>query len=305
MKRPALAVMGSVVADIVVQAPRLPRSGENMHVQRVQAMTGGKASNAAVAFCRLGGRAFLLGQTGTDVFGQQARRDLQAEGVDISALLRDPQTPTGAGILLVEPDGLTAFMIDPGANQTLKAADLQAVLPRVLAQVQGLLFNFESPAACLYEAMDRAQAQGLPIFVDAGPARPYPSELWQQATILSPNQPETEALVGYGIESDEAALTAAHDLLAQGPHAVVLKLGARGALWSTNDGHAFVPAQPIQLVDSAGAGDAFTAGLVLATLQGTPLPQAVAYANRCGAIAAARPGTMQAMPYRSEVGEPG
>ena len=298
---PTIAIIGSIVADIVVQTPRIPGSGENMHVPRIQMMTGGKAANAAVAFRRLGGRAHLLGNTGADEFGRQGRVDLDAEGVDISGICTDPDQPTGSGILLVEPDGQTAFMIAPGANQTLKPDQLEKHLRPLLSHLDGLLFNFESPEDCLFLAADLARSHDIPIFVDAGPDRPYSSELWRDATILSPNQPETEAIVGYPITDDESAIVAAQDLLARGPQNVVLKLGERGALLANRDTIQHIPAYAITAVDSAGAGDAFTAGLVLAVLQGQALAQAVQFANACGAVAASRFGTMPAMPRLAEV----
>ena len=272
-----------------------------MHVPRIQMMTGGKAANAAVAFRRLGGRVHLFGNTGTDGFGEQARVDLEADGVDISGVSADPDQPTGSGILLVEPDGQTAFMIAPGANQTLKPEQLEASLRPLLPQLDGLLFNFESPEECLLLAADLARAHDIPIFVDAGPDRPYSPELWHDAAILTPNQPETEAIVGYPITDDESAIAAAQDLLARGPQNVVLKLGERGALLANRDTSQYIPAHAITAVDSAGAGDAFTAGLVLAVLRGKGLPQAVRFANACGAVAASRFGTMQAMPLLAEV----
>lgn len=298
---PTLAIIGSVVTDIIVDTPHIPASGENLHVPRIQIMTGGKAANAAVAFTRLGGRAHLLGNTGMDEFGRQARADLTAEGVDISGLCTDPDHPTGSGILLVEPDGSTAFMIAPGANQTLTPAQLEANLRPLLPHLDGLLFNFESPEACLLLAADLARAHDIPMFVDAGPDRPYSPDLWRDAAILSPNQPEAEAIVGYAISADAAAITAAHDLLAHGPDAVVLKLAERGALLATTASAEFIPAFRIQARDSAGAGDAFTAGLALAVLSGKPLNEAVRFANAGGAIAASRFGTMPAMPRLDEV----
>ena len=295
---PTIAIIGSIVTDILVETSRIPGSGENMHVPRIQMMTGGKAANAAVAFRRLGGQVHLFGNTGMDGFGEQSRADLEAEGVDISGVSVDPDQPTGSGILLVEPDGQTAFMIAPGANLTMKPDQLEANLRPLLPRLDGLLFNFESPEACLLLAADLARSHGIPIYVDAGPDRPYTSELWHDAAILSPNQPETEAIVGYPVTDRESAIAAARDLLARGPQSVVLKLGEQGAMLASADGIRCIPAHAITAVDSAGAGDAFTAGLVLAVLQGQGLAQAVRFANACGAVAASRFGTMQAMPRR-------
>lgn len=141
----------------------------------------------------------------------------------------------------------------------------------------------------------------VPIFVDAGPQHAYPLQVWQHAAILSPNESEAEVLSGRSLPDDETALAAARELLAQGPQAVVLKRGARGALWASADGAALAPAFPVDVVDPAGAGDAFTAGLVWATLSGRSLPDAVRWANACGALAATRLGTLVAMPTRVQV----
>ncbi len=298
---PTLAVIGSIVMDIIVETPHIPASGENLHARQVTPATGGKAANAAVAFTRLGGQAHLFSNVGEDAFGDEAVATLVREQVQVAGVGRVSDAPTGAGVLLVEPDGQTAFIIAPGANLTLTPAEVEARLAPILGEIDGLLFNFEAPEAALLRAVELAHAADVPIFVDAGPARPYSPELWRHAAILSPNQPETEAIVGYSIASDEAARAAASALLSQGPRAVVLKLGARGALLATHDIMQFFPAYAIRPVDAAGAGDAFTAGLVWARLQGWGWDRAMRWANACGALAAARLGAMPSMPARDEV----
>ena len=298
---PTIAVIGSIIMDIVVQTPHLPASGENLHARSLTPVTGGKGANAAVAFTRLGGRAHLISNIGWDAFGDDALTTFGDESLSIAGVGRVHDAPTGAGVLLVEPDGQTAFIIAPGANLTLTPEDVGERLKPILGKIDGLLFNFEVPENALLRAADLASAAGVPVFVDAGPARPYTSELWRHAAILSPNQPETEALVGFSIDSDEAARAAASALLAQGPRAVVLKLGARGALLATQDIMQHFPAFSIRPVDTAGAGDAFTAGLVWARLQGWAWEKSMRCANACGALAAARLGAMAALPSRDEV----
>jgi len=298
---PTIAVIGSIVMDIIVETPRIPGSGENLHARQVTPATGGKAANAAVAFTRLGGRSHLISNVGEDAFGDEALRTLKREGVDIAGVGRGHDAPTGAGVLLVEPDGQTAFIIAPGANLTLTPTEVEERLRPLLGQIDGLLFNFEAPEDALLRAVELARDADVPIFVDAGPARPYSPELWHHAAILSPNQPETEAIVGFSIDTDAAARAAASALLAQGPRAVVLKLGARGALLATPDDMRFFPAFPIRPVDAAGAGDAFTAGLVWARLQGWSWERSLRWANACGGLAAARLGAMPSMPSRDAV----
>jgi len=298
---PTIAVIGSIVMDIIVETPHIPASGENLHARQVTPATGGKAANAAVAFTRLGGDAHLISNVGYDAFGDRALATLVDEGVDVRAVGRTQDAPTGAGVLLVEPSGETAFIIAPGANLTLTPAEVEARLGAIVGKIDALLFNYEAPEDALLCAVELAKTADLPVFVDAGPARPYPSSLWTRAEVLSPNQPETEAMVGFRIDSDDAARAAASALLSQGPRAVVLKLGARGALLATHETMQFFPAFPIRPVDAAGAGDAFTAGLVWARLQGWAWDAAMRWAGACGGLAAARLGAMPSMPHRQEV----
>ncbi len=300
-RRPAIVVMGSMIMDIIVETPHLPRRGENIHAHRVTASAGGKGANAAVAWTRLGGHAYLISNVGADLFGREMLRVLQEEGVDVRAVGVVPDTPTGAGVLLVDPSGETSFIIAAGANMTLKAEEGAARLKPLLAEVDGLLFNFEIAEEALLQAVRLAEEAKVPIFVDAGPARPYSPRLWRHAEILSPNRTEAEALVGFRIREDADARAAASALLSQGPRAVVLKLDARGALLATQERMTFFPAFPIRPVDAAGAGDAFTAGLVWARLQGWPWERAMTWASACGALAAARLGAMRAAPRREEV----
>jgi ribokinase len=298
---PTLAVIGSIVIDIMVQTPRLPASGDNIHVPRLLVTTGGKAGNAAVGFARLGGRPHLIGNTGDDLFGRFARQSLAAEGVDLAGVSVDARAETGAGVLLVGPSRDTAFLIAPGANQTLSPTQLETALRPLLPHLDALLINFEAPEDALLLAAAMARAQGIPLIVDAGPFRPYSPALWRHAAILTPNQREATELSGIAIADEAGAGAAAAALLAQGPAAVVLKLGERGALVATAEGSALVPAFPIQTVDTAGAGDAFAAGLAWGMCWGWPLVQAVRFANACGAVAAGCFGTMTSMPRLAEV----
>ncbi len=300
-RMPTVVVMGSMIMDIIAETPRLPRRGENIHAHRVTASAGGKGANAAVAWTRLGGNAYLISNVGEDVFGREMLRVLRKEGVDVRAVGVVPDAATGAGVLLVEPSGETAFIIAPGANMTLKAEDVAVRLKPLLPEVDGLLFNFEVSEEALLQAVKLAEEANVPIFVDAGPARPYSPRLWRHAEVLSPNRTEAEALVGFRIREDADARAAASALLSQGPRAVVLKLDARGALLATEERMTFFPAFPIRPVDAAGAGDAFTAGLVWARLQGWSWDRAMTWASACGALAAAQLGAMRAAPRRNEV----
>ena len=137
--------------------------------------------------------------------------------------------------------------------------------------------------------------------MDAGPPRSYSTDSWADCTILTPNELETATLVGYPVHDEATAKRAAHELLRAGPKAVVLKLGGRGALLLTEQGEEHIPAFDVDVVDTTGAGDAFSATLAIAVAEGLPLDRAVRRASAAGALTVTRPGTMSAMPTAQEV----
>ena len=118
-----------------------------------------------------------------------------------------------------------------------------------------------------------------------------------------PNTYEVSKLLGRELLEDDPAACrqAARDLLGLGPHMVALKLGGRGALLVTHDGEWSLPAHAMDVVDTTGAGDAFSAGLTLALAEGRSPEDALRFANAAGAVAVTRLGTLSAMPTRAEV----
>ena len=142
---------------------------------------------------------------------------------------------------------------------------------------------------------------GVPVIVDAGPARPYKPETWRDCTILTPNEQETETLVGHPVSDDTTAERAARKLLEMGPSAVVLHRGAHGALLVTSDETIHIPSFSVDVVDTTGAGDAFSGTLCVAVAEGLPHADAIRRANAAGALAVTRLGTLPIMPTRQEV----
>ncbi len=298
---PTIAVVGSIITDLAVLTPRLPARGENILARRLHIGPGGKGANAAVAAARLGAHSVLVGRVGDDSFGREELAALRAEGVDTNAVGVDPETQTGAAIIMVDDEGENTILVIIGANDRLTAEHVEAGLAPHWGRLDALLVNFEVPPTAVAAAINAAHAHGVPAIVDAGPPRQFGPEVWGRATVISPNALEAATLVGHPVEDAAEAEAAARELLASGPQAVVLKRGAAGALLVTREGTRHVPSFRVKVVDTTGAGDAFSAALVVALAEGKPLPEAVRFANAAGALAVTRVGTLPAMPTRAEV----
>jgi len=298
---PRVAVVGSFNMDLAVRTPRVPLRGENLSAYSLRIGLGGKGANPAVGLARLGVEAFLVGCVGADDFGRRALEALAQEGVHTETMAVLPDVGTGVALIMVDDEGENTILVVNGANDRLTPEHVSRALAPLWGSVDALLVNFEIPEAAVAEAVREGLAHGLPVIVDAGPPRRYSPETWRGATILTPNEIEAETLLGYPIADEATARRAARDLLATGPKAVVLKLGAQGALLATPEECALIPPFRVNVVDTTGAGDAFAAGLVVALIEGKPLHEAVRFANAAGALAVTQMGTMNAMPTRAEV----
>jgi len=296
-----IAVIGSIVADLAVRTSRVPAVGENLLAESFSVGPGGKGANAAVAVARAGAEAVLVGCIGDDDFGRMELAHLRQEGVNVDAVVADPETATGVAFIMIDADGENTILVVNGANDRLSAEAVSRALESHRGTLDGILINFEIPEAAVAAGVRLGKDQGVPVIVDAGPPRPYDPETWAGCTILTPNALETATLVGHPVQDDATAEQAARELLAAGPQAVVLKRGARGALLLTTEREVHVPAFPVKTVDTTGAGDAFSATLTAAIAEGQPVEQAVRRANAAGALTVTRFGTMPAMPTRQEV----
>ena len=296
-----IAVIGSIVIDLAVQTPRLPTRGETLLADNFKIGPGGKGANAAVAVQRAGGAAVLVGCIGDDDFGRMEMAALQAEGVAVDAVAIHPEASTGVGIAMIDADGENTILGVLGANDYLSSDDVKQALALHRDALNGILVNFEVPEPAVDAAVQLGVDYGVPVIVDAGPARPYTPETWQDCTILTPNEQETETLVGYPVSDDMTAEQAARELLGMGPSAVVLHRGAHGALLVTAADTIHIPSFSVDVVDTTGAGDAFSGALSVAVAEGLPLVDAIRRANAAGALTATRLGTLPVMPTRQEV----
>lgn len=300
-----IAVIGSIVADLAVRTPRVPQVGENLLAESFQVGPGGKGANAAVAVARAGAEAVLVGCAGDDDFARMEFAQLRKEGVNVEAVATTTEVSTGVAFIMIDAEGENTILVVNGANDYLSAEAVSRALNTHRDVLDGILINFEVPPQAIASGVQWGKAQGIPVVVDAGPPRPYGPEVWAGCTILTPNAFETASLARYDaadvLMDDAIAEKAARKLLSAGPWAVVPHRGARGALLVTADQAVDVPAFQVDVVDTTGAGDAFSATLTVAVAEGLPLEQAVRRANAAGALTVTRFGTMRAMPTRQEV----
>ncbi len=297
-------VVGDVNLDAILRVAEYPPLGEDSIVESAVIGPGGGAANATCVLAKLGMHPRLLACAGADPFGDLALHALQAVGVDISAVERDPQRQTGMIVVPVVPGGERTMFSSRGANPAFSLTNLtRDMLQGVNAvQLTGYAFLASPQRDAAWRVADLAHEMGIPLAMDLTleAARRYPAEMRRLAGMLeicTLGAADGEAL--YGTPLPE---TIAHSQLELGTRLVAVKLGARGAYLAeagTDEG-AMIPAFRVASVDATGAGDAFSAGLLYGWLHSLDLQACGILAGAMGALATTVWGGGPALPGKSE-----
>jgi ribokinase len=290
----SVAVVGSLNLDLVIRVAELPGPGETVSGGDLFRNPGGKGANQAVAAARLGRRVAMVGCVGDDQAGHELLASLEAAGVDGSRVRVVEGVPSGTACITVSEDGENQIVVSPGANARLTPDDVAAAAAVRSAAVT--LLQLEVPLETVAAA---ARTAGGRVVLNPAPVRALPAELLGRIDVLVPNRVELARLAGGPVpRTVEQAAELAGRL---GARAVVVTLGADGAL-VVEDGRAgHVAAVPVRPVDTTAAGDAFCGGLADALAGGAGLQEAARRAVRVAAAACLRPGAQASLPTLAEL----
>ena len=287
----SVTVVGSLNEDVLVTVDRLPGRGETVVGSATRVAPGGKGANQAAAAGRLGPGVTMVGRVGDDPAGERQRTALADVGVDVHLVHRTPGEPTGTATIPVEAaGGENLIVVVPGANAALGPADVD--VPEV-HRADVVLLQLENPPATVLAAATAARGT---VVLNPAPARPLPPELLARVDVLVPNEHELAQLAGAEPgERTPAELAALARSVAS--CAVVVTLGARGALVVPPEGGVLLQAPPaVTAVDTTGAGDCFCGALAQALATDPDLPAAVRFAVAAAALSTTGPGARGALP---------
>jgi ribokinase len=187
-----------------------------------------------------------------------------------------------------------------GANELFSPADVDAALPDLVG-TDVVLAPLEIPLATALHGLAAAHAAGVTTVLNPAPAVDLRAVDLSAVDVLTPNETEAKVAVGLAPDADVPAREVAERLLARGTRAVVMTLGEHGALVATAEGAVAVPALPIEVVDSNGAGDSFNAGLCVALAEGRPLVEAARFAGAVAGLCCQEWETVPSYRTRAEV----
>ena len=256
-----MVVVGDLATDVVAVLSGEPAPGSDRPAT-IRSRGGGAGANVAAHLAALGVPVVLAGCVGDDPAGTALAAGLAAAGVGL-ALRTVPGAASGTIVSLVEPGGQRSMLADRGANLDLRADDVPAPAPGGHLHLSGYTLLDERPRAAGLAALAAARTAGCTVSLDpasTGPLAAYGVDRWSADTagvdLLLPNADEARLLTGCADPTDAART------LARTHAAVAVTLGPDGALWAAGDTVVHRPAHPADVVDTTGAGDAFTAGLL-------------------------------------------
>lgn len=243
---------------------KIPSPGETVLAEQKVVTMGGKGTTQAYAARLLGAQVEALGRVGDDAVGQTAFAQLEGMGIGTQYLVKDPEHETGHGVVFRDMHGENAITVYQSASDHFAAADFAAALPW-LQQCAVCGFQFEVNCDTVLYGLKCAQELGVATFLDPAPVpdQPLPEELFRYVDYIKPNEHEAKMLTGVTVVDVASACKAGQILLEKGvKRAVVVTLGAEGAVLVTADGHWHYPAPDVVAVNTAGAGDSFAGGFV-------------------------------------------
>lgn len=286
----------------------------------LKAVIGGSPLNLAIGLARLETPAAFFGGLSVDYFGTLLADSLRKEGVDTSLLKRSAR-PTP--LVLVSPDSQGhpsyTFYAHESAAQDVDLADISHPLPSsVQAIALGSYALAVEPVGTALLSLAEREARRTVIVLDCNlrPAMVGPLHLWRQrierfaacASIIKLSDEDFAGGWSDGAQSDDQATR----WLQLDVKLVIMTHGARGATAWHRCGRVTVPALPVSVVDTVGAGDSFQAALLarlaqngllsslaLSTLDRPAILDAMRYANLAAGMACGRRGAD--LPRRAEI----
>lgn len=284
MKPTRIVTAGVHVLDThVIGIESIPAGSDGQLVETIRMSAAGTAGGTAVVLARLGAEVRSLGAVGDDPAADTLLALLEREGVDVGGLVRKAEHQTSASVIPVRPNGDRPAWHCIGANGAFTLDDLApgALDGADFVHLGGPEFlGGEAAGSLLARAREAGAVTSLDVLAPGDPdLLAWIADALPHADYLLPND---EQVLGFTGASDLAS--GARALVDRGVGCVAVTQGARGALVVTADDVVEVPAYPVEVVDTTGCGDAFSAGF----LRGLSIGRTPADAARLGCATAAQ-----------------
>ncbi len=300
-RAPRIALIGLASWDRLLVVDRIAPVGGYAVVISEVSLPGGTTSNTAVALARLGAETSFTGMIGDDADSTLLRSALADAGVDLSGLSVRPNEPTDASTIIIggDPPDRTIYWHKGAHIVRGDRIDIGAVFDHdvvILDVADAPLRRFltDLPA----HTSPRAHLLGTLVYlVESG--EPDELEIALRCDTITGNERETLLLTG-DTTLDDATATLQAAMIGANLRAVVVSRGSKGCRAFTATDVWDIPAFSVDVIDTTGAGDAFTAGLAYGLALRWPLPRAARFGNAIGGLAVRELGGQASLPTLDE-----
>jgi len=292
-----VAVLGAAAVDVVIRVKDFPSPDGIVMADEQQSHPGGSGGNVAEGVARLGYPVRFLGVVGNDENGRLLQHTFSTSGVDTSFIKVSDSGHTASCFIAVNQKGERLIFSLGGEAIYSQPGELD---PSALENIKVLYIADAFPEVALCAIMKAGTGVKIiycpgGLMVKSGKA--FYEPVMKRAHVGIFNQVEAQAITGM-VEPENALV----QLAEMGVQVPIITHGALGALYY-EDGHCFqVPAAPAaSVVDTTGAGDAFSAGMIAGMLEGLEMSASVALACEVAAFNVQHQGARDGMPYRRQV----
>ena len=293
-----VTVVGSYIVALVMDVDRLPLEGEPSSDGITTPRTAARDPTWRPARGSGWTRPFSarLGETPSAT----SFSDCSTRRREAPRRLCSDALPTAVGFIVFSARGTNLIVIDMGANSDFLPVDIQTHAEEI-RRAEVSLSPLEIPLETAMAAARVAKAVGRKFILNPAPAADLRGHDLSCVFALTPNERESRVCLGLRPDDPISDHEAAQSLLALGVEHVMLTRGEKGVLWASHAGVQSVPALPVQVVDSVGAGDAFNAGLAVGLSESRPVLEAIALGVTAASLSTQHRETIESYYRRAEV----
>jgi ribokinase len=291
-----ILVIGAANTDLTAYVDRIPEGGETIHGNIFTTGFGGKGANQAVAAKRAGAKVALITGLSADIFGENTKAHLEAEGIDTSGIFYG-KLPSGVAHIWVDSKGENRIVIIPGANLELNTEFIENAVLKI-SNLSTVIAQCELPQEFAIAAFISAKVKKAITILNPAPAVKLSSELIALSDWIIPNQIEFESLAN---ESNGKDLIEKMKNFYPDKNLLVT-LGAAGAIMRTNNGEIIEIAAPkTAVIDTTGAGDGFVGAFAAALNSGTDVRTSLEFAIRFASNSVSKKGAQSSYPTNLKI----
>ncbi len=274
-------VLGAAVIDMIIEIDRLPKSGEDVAADQKESIVGGCAYNVSGTLNYLNLNHDLGVPVGKGHFAETIRKQLKEDGIDI--LIEDESQDNGWCLSIVEKDGERTFITMAGLETHWKSEWFHSIDIGDYDFIYVNGYEVEGSGEVILKALEKKK-ETCKIIFDPSPRVGFIDQatltkLLSMGTIIHLNHAELKSLTK---ENDlQQALKRAFDMTCE---PVIVTLGAEGTIYYTENESELVPTKKVTVVDTIGAGDSHTGGLIAGLTAGLSLGESCELGNQLANI---------------------